>query len=398
MKYDFESLTDRHGTNCIKWDLAASNDIIPMWIADMDFQVAPFIIDAIQRRLDHHVYGYVHVPDKYYDAVCSWFDRRYGWKIEKEFIKYTIGVVPAISVAIHALAKPGEGVIVQTPAYNCFFSCVKNQETKLLDSPLKCTEKDGKLYYEMDYEDLEKKASDPCAKVFLLCNPHNPSGRCWTKEEMRKAAEICRRHGVTVVSDEIHCEIVMPGHEFVPFATVSDEFAKDAIIFNSPSKNFNIAGLQIANIISGNAELAAKVDKVVNTFEVCDVNPFGVEALMAAYGVPGDVNYPVGPGEEWLRQMNATVYENYKALCEALKPLTKFKVSNLEGTYLAWVNCAETGLGGNEVQDYLLKNNKVWVNGGAIYGDDRFFRVNLACPPSLAKEGIRRIAEGLSRL
>ncbi|MCR5003965.1 MAG: pyridoxal phosphate-dependent aminotransferase [Bacteroidales bacterium] len=398
MKYDFESLTPRRGTNCVKWDLAPSDDIIPMWVADMDFKVAPFIVEALQRRLDHNIYGYVTVPGKYYDALCSWFDRRYGWKIDRSLVQYTIGVVPAISVAVHALAGPGEGVIFQTPAYNCFFSSVRNQGTALVESPLRYVEKDGRMTYEMDFEDLEKKASDPNNKVFLLCNPHNPAGRCWTREELRKVGEICHRHGVTVVSDEIHCEIVMPGHEFVPYATVSEELAKDAVILNSPSKSFNTAGLQLANIICGNKDLCGKIEKVINVFEVCDVNPFGVEALMAAYGVPGDGNYPVGPGEEWLRQMNAAVYENYKVLCEALAPLKKFKVCTLEGTYLAWVDCRATGLGGKQIQDILLNDNKVWVNGGAMYGDDNFFRVNLACPPSLAEEGIRRIAEGLSKL
>ena len=271
-RYNFDEVVDRRHTNSYKWDSAGREDIIPMWVADMDFRTAPAIIDALRRRVEHGIFGYTRVPDRYYDAVTSWFSRRHGWDFSSEMIIYTSGVVPAISAVIKGLTDPGDGVIVQTPVYNCFFSSIRNNGCEIVENPL--------IYenetYRMDFEDLERKASDPNVKLLLLCNPHNPAGRVWRKEELLRLNDICKRHGVMVISDEIHCELVFSGYHYTPFASINEDCQNNSVVCCSPSKAFNIAGLQIANIISNNPEIRAKIDRAININEVCDVNPFGV--------------------------------------------------------------------------------------------------------------------------
>lgn len=406
MEY-FDRIVDRRGSDSYKWDEgeSRSGDVIPMWVADMDFRTAPCIIEALHKRVEHGIFGYTSVPDSYYDAVTAWFARRHGWNISREWIQYTTGVVPAISATIKALAQPGDEVIVQTPVYNCFFSSIRNNGCSIVRSPLKQVRaEDGQASYAMDFEDLESRCASPRARILLLCNPHNPAGRVWSRGELARVGEICRRHGVVVVSDEIHCEIVMPGSRYVPFASVSEDNLRCSVTLCSPSKSFNTAGLQIANIITCNADWAAAINRAININEICDVNPFGVIALQAAYGVPGSERYPVGPGEEWLDGMNAAVWENYCMMRELFgRELPSLDLYRLEGTYLAWVDCRPiiaTGrvAGGEAVEEYLLQHHRVWVNAGDMYGDPSFIRVNLACPSSVAAEGLRRIVAGLREL
>lgn len=382
-KYDFDKLVERRGSGCYKWD-DVPEGVIPLWIADMDFQTAPFIIDALQKRVAHGVFGYTQVPDSYYDAVVNWFKNRHGWQnLQKEWILYTSGVVPALSVVIKAFTNPGDQVIVQTPVYNCFFSSIRNNGCEIVHNDL--------LYhdhtYTMDYEDLERKASNPKAKLLLLCNPLNPAGRVWTKEELQRLGEICIRHNVLVVSDEIHCEFVFPGHQFVPFASISEEMQHHSITCNAPSKAFNTAGLQIANIISDNPDYRQKIDRAININEVCDVNPFGVVALQAAY---------TKEGEEWLRQLKEYIYSNYIYLKNYFKQeIPQFPICKLEGTYLAWVDCSVLKQGSEEIVNYLTEHYKVKPNNGQMYGDNRFIRINLACPRQRLEEGLHRIVQGL---
>ena len=297
MKYDFEEIVSRRGTNSYKWDSADCNSVLPMWVADMDFRTAPPIIDALARRVSHGIFGYTRVPDTYYEAVVGWFGRKHGWKMEREWIIYTSGVVPAVSAIIKALTVPGDKVLVQTPVYNCFFSSIRNNGCTVVSSPLVAV----RDTYEMDFTDLERKAADPEVKVMLLCNPHNPTGRVWTRRELERVGEICIRHGVTVVSDEIHCELVYPGHVYTPFAAVSEDFRNHCITCVSPSKAFNIAGLQIADIVCADADVRTRIDRAINDNEVCDVNPFGVLATIAAYN----------EGEEWLMQLTEYLWQNY---------------------------------------------------------------------------------------
>ena len=270
MKYDFDEIIPRRHTNSYKWDSAADSDVLPLWVADMDFRTAPAITEALADRVGHGIFGYTRVPDEYYEAVCAWFKRRHGWAIEKEWMIYTSGVVPAVSAIIKALTVPGDQILVQTPVYNCFFSSIRNNGCETASNPL--------VYenhtYRIDFEDLERKASDERVKVMLLCNPHNPAGRVWTREELMQIGEISLRHNVTVVSDEIHCELTSPGHAYTPFASLPETVTGHAVTCISPSKAFNIAGLQIANIVAPDEEIRRRIDKAININEVCDVNPF----------------------------------------------------------------------------------------------------------------------------
>jgi len=389
MKYNFDELTERRHTNSVKWDECAQDDILPMWVADMDFRTAPAITEALKRRVEHGIFGYTLVPESYYEAVCSWFGRRHGWSIEREWIQYTSGVVPALSVIVKAMTEPGDQVIVQTPVYNCFFSSIRNNQCEVVESPLKRTECDSGseafFTYEMDFDDLERKAANPRAKLLILCNPHNPAGRVWTAEELKRAGDICRRHGVVVVSDEIHCELVAQGHKYVPFASIDDDCLNNSITCNSPSKAFNTAGLQIANIICPNKAWRERIDRAININEVCDVNPFGVIALQAAYN----------EGEDWLGQLNAYIDENYRTLCRTLhEQLPQLPIARLEGTYLVWVDISGLNVSSDALTERLLNEGRVMVNSGTMYGrldGEGYIRLNIACPRQRMAEGLERV-------
>lgn len=388
MKYDFDEIVNRRGTNSVKWDEAKEEGVIPMWVADMDFKAAPCILEALKKRVEHGVFGYTIVPDSYYESIISWFERRHQWHIERDWIIYTSGVVPAISAIIKALTEPGDKVLVQTPVYNCFFSSIRNNGCTIAENALV---RKGNSY-EIDFDDFERQAADEKTKVFLLCNPHNPAGRVWTPEELSRMNDICLRHSVKVIADEIHCELVMPGHVFTPFAAVSKACQDNCITTNSPTKSFNIAGLQIANIITNYAEDRQKIDRAININEVCDVNPFGVIALQAAYN----------EGEDWIDQLNVYLWENYQALKTFFKDnLPQLEVIDLEGTYLVWVNVRETGMTGNELTEKLLKEGKVFVNRGTMYGEttgEDYIRINIAMPRSLMLEGLKRMKSVIDKI
>lgn len=381
--YDFDTPVTRRGTGCYKWDETPEDGVIPMWVADMDFKTSPAIIDALHRRVEHGVFGYTLVPDSYYDAVISWFKRRHQWTIDRSWIQYTSGVVPALSVIVKAFTEPGYKVIVQTPVYNCFFSSIRNNGCEVVCSPL--ISHSSPLTYEMDFADLEEKASDERTKLLILCNPHNPAGRLWSREELARVYNICKEHGVIVVSDEIHNELTYRGNRYVPYGTV-DEGLENAIVCTSPSKSFNTAGLQIANIICSKAEWREKIDRAINQNEVCDVNPFGVVALQAAYN----------ESEEWLDQLCEYIYSNYEALSDFFaEHLPQLAVTPLEGTYLVWVNISATHISADELTERLLKEGRVQVNSGTMYDPacgQHFIRINIACPRSQMMEGLRRIA------
>lgn len=378
MKYDFDKTIDRRATNSYKWD-SAPEGVLPMWVADMDFRTAPAIIDALQKRVAHGIFGYTRAPDAYYDAVTSWFSRRHGWDIDREWIIYTSGVVPAVSAVIKALTVPGDKVIVQTPVYNCFFSSIRNNGCEIVSNPLRCTADT----YEMDFDALERCAADPRAKVMLLCNPHNPAGRVWTPDELTRLGNICLRNGVTVVADEIHCELVYQGFKYTPFASLSDAFLHRSVTCVSPSKAFNIAGLQIANIVAFDNDLRSRIDKAININEVCDVNPFGVAATIAAYN----------EGEEWLNQLVDYLYGNYVAMAEfCRRELPEFPITRLEGTYLVWMDCSSLGMPSDALEHALLEDARLWLNAGTMYGaeGEGYMRWNIACPRSVMLDGLNR--------
>lgn len=387
MEYDFSRPTDRRGTDSYKWDSAPEADIIPLWVADMDFETFPGITEALQRRVAHGIFGYTRVPEAYYEAVCRWFGKRHGWHINREDIIYTSGVVPAVSAVIKALTLPGDQVIVQGPVYNCFFSSIRNNGCEMVSNSLIYNKEE--LRYEIDFDDLERKLSHERARLMLLCNPHNPGGRVWTRDELTRVAELCRKYGVRVVSDEIHCELTLYDNEYVPFGSLPDELSRGSITCCSPSKAFNTAGLQIANIVCRDAEVRNRIDRAININEVCDVNPFGVIALQAAYS---------DEGYEWLTQLRKYISANYDLLLERFaRELPKCKVMRMEGTYLAWIDCSELHISSDEIEEMLMHENKVWVNAGSMYGAEgaAFIRINMACTSELLNEGITRIVNGL---
>lgn len=386
MKYDFDKINDRRGTCSYKWDGNSDPDMLPMWVADMDFQTAPVIIEALQSRVAQGIFGYTHVPYEYYEAVTGWFAKRHGWTFSRDWMLYLPGVVPALSAIIKALTEPGDKVLVQTPVYNCFFSSIRNNGCEIVSSPLR---RIGNTY-RIDFEDLDRKTSDPGVKLMILCNPHNPAGRVWTVEELKKTGEICIRNNVTVISDEIHCELVFPGHEYTPFASVSDEFLKHSVTCIAPTKAFNIAGLQIANIVAYDPEVRKRIDKAINVNEVCDVNPFGVIATIAAYN----------DGEDWLEQLLCYLKDNYdcfRKFCS--ENLPDFPVVNLEGTYLVWMDCSRLGIPSVRLEQELIKEAKLWLNEGTMYGAEGkgFMRWNIACPRSVMLEGLSRFKEFADR-
>lgn len=387
MEYDFSRPTDRRGTDSYKWDSAPEADIIPLWVADMDFETFPGITEALQRRVAHGIFGYTRVPEAYYEAVCRWFKKRHGWHINREDIIYTSGVVPAVSAVIKALTLPGDQVIVQGPVYNCFFSSIRNNGCEMVSNSLIYNKEE--LRYEIDFDDLERKLKHERARLMLLCNPHNPGGRVWTRDELTRVAELCHKYGVRVVSDEIHCELTLYDNEYVPFGSLPDELSRGSITCCSPSKAFNTAGLQIANIVCRDAEVRNRIDRAININEVCDVNPFGVIALQAAYS---------DEGYEWLTQLRKYISANYDLLLERFAcELPKCKVMRMEGTYLAWIDCSELHISSDEIEEMLMHENKVWVNAGSMYGAEgaAFIRINMACTSELLNEGITRIVNGL---
>lgn len=388
MNPDFDTIINRRHSGSYKWD-TADDDILPMWVADMDFRTAPAIIDALRRRVDHGIFGYTHVSDDYYQAVIQWFHRRHSWDIDRKWFIYTSGVVPAISAIIKAVTQPGDKVITQTPAYNCFFSSIRNNQCELAENPLLYDRLTGR--YTIDFDGLERLAAEQRATVMILCNPHNPSGRVWTREELLHIAEICHRNNVFVIADEIHCELTYPPFNYTPYGSLPPKYRANSAVCISPSKAFNIAGLQIANIIAPDDSIRQRIDRAININEVCDVNPFGVVATIAAYN----------ESESWLDSLCSYLHGNYTILCQRFsEELPQLTVTPIEGTYLAWVNISATGLSADEVAELLLNQQRLRINSGTMYGLDgnQFIRINLACRRSILNDAIDRITACLAPL
>ena len=349
----------------------------------MDFKAAPEILEALQKRLDHGVFGYQTVPEDYFEAVSRWFARRHGWKgIGRENIVPTTGVIAAYSAAIKAMTVPGDRVIVMTPCYNAFFPAIRNNKCAQLDSPLVYS---GGLW-SIDYEDLDRKAAE--ARVLLLCNPHNPVGRVWTREELLRVGEICLKHNVFVISDEIHCELTYPGHDYTPWATLPREMVLNSCSCISPTKAFNIAGIQIANVFAADPTVLAKLDRAINDNECCDVNVFGVAALKAAYN----------HGEAWLDQLREYLWDNARTVyCYLEDNLPEVVASPLEGTYLMWLDFRAFTDSSEKLANYLENVAGVKLSTGTIYGPvaEGWERLNIACPRKVLLEGLERLARGV---
>lgn len=386
--FDFDTIINRRGTGYYKWDTPEDPEAIPLWVADMDFKTAPAIISALEKRVGQGIFGYTYVGEDYYDAVVSWFRTEHSLEIERDWFVYTSGVVPAVSAIIKAMTRPGDRVISQTPAYNCFYSSIRNNDCVLASNPL-INDPDGT--FRIDFEGLERLAAHPDTTLLLLCNPHNPSGRCWTRKELERVGRICLDNGVFVISDEIHCELTFGDHHYTPFASLGDAFARNSATCVSASKAFNIAGLQIANILAPDPETRARIDRAININEVCDVNPFGVVATIAAYS----------EGKPWLEALKSYIYGNYRELSETIaRAVPQCRLAPLEATYLAWLDIRPTGLQAEAVTEALLRRKKVMLNPETMYGPEGegFIRINLACPRKLLRTATERLVELLHEM
>ncbi len=389
---------NRKNSDCYKWDSECAEGCLPLWIADMDFKAAKPIREAMQRRLDHGVFGYSIVPQANYDAVASWFSRRHGWNgINRDNLLYTTAVVPAISAIFAALqlrmaeyrrkaGKPMENeplrVLTFTPAYNCFFSCIENMGCELVPSPLVLVNN----RFEINWADVESKAKE--ADVFLLCNPHNPTGRVWSREELERLAAIMRREHLFVLSDEIHCEFAFPGHAYTPFASIVIDDT-DFCVCTSASKAFNIAGLLCANIFVPNKELFAQVNHALEVHEVNGLNPFGLVAQVAAYN----------ESEAWLDELNEQVYKNFCYLRDFLHAeLPILQIHETEGTYLAWVNISALHMSAEQFCHDLAQKAHVLFNPSEMYGAENYVRINLATSHEVLAEALNRLKEYINGL
>jgi cysteine-S-conjugate beta-lyase len=386
MKYNFDEIIPRRNTNCIKWDRGEA-DVLPMWVADMDFKAAQPIIDALKGKLDSGIFGYTLQPDKYYDAIIGWWERRHQFILRKDWIVFCPGVVPALSYIIRSFTNHGDRVLLQSPVYYPFYRVIANNGCEVVDNPLKLVNEK----YEIDFEDLEDKASDPKVKLMLLCSPHNPVGRVWTKEELVRVGQICEKHKVIVIADEIHCDLIYKGYKHIPFAKISEEFLMNSITCTAPSKTFNLAGLQTSNLIIANSTLRTKLKQTLEINEIGEPNAFSVDALIAAYN----------QGEEWLTQLIEYLEENLAYLKDYLENnLPKLKVINTEGTYLVWIDCRSMSLTSKELNKLFTKVAKVWFNDGSTFGinGEGFIRINIACPRELLKEGLQRVKRAITEI
>ncbi len=385
--FNFDQPIERRGTRSVKWD-EESNDVLPLWVADMDFAVAPCIQQALVQRAMHPCYGYTLVPDDYYEAIIRWFWSRHQWHIRREEILTTIGVIPAIAAILKAYVQQGDNVAILTPVYNCFYNLIRNAGCQALDVPLLSKAEASTLSFTIDWSALEAALALEKTTVLLLSNPHNPVGRIWSAGELEQLALLCKRHGVLLISDEIHNELTRPGIFYVPAAPVIASMEEGPLyaVCTSPSKSFNTAGLQNANIIIPNADLRRRVDRAINLNETCDVNPFGVEATIAAYN----------EGLPWLEQLCQYIWANYafaqRFLAEALPEL---KVADLQATYLMWVDYRSyTTLPSQQLSRRLIDEAKVWFAAGSSYGaaGEGFLRINLATRREILTEALTRFA------
>ena len=398
MRYDFDEVCDRKNTGCVKWDnvrtMFGSEEVIPMWVADMDFPVAQPIIEALQKRAGHRFYGYTQPDPSVIEAVVDRMQRKFDWKIEPEWIVFTPGVVPALHIAVRSLTHPGDEIILQEPVYYPFFPAIRSSGCQVVTNNLRLSND----RYEMDYADLESKFLPKTGmmpmpnriKALILCNPQNPVGRHWSKEEITRLGEIVIRNGSIVVSDEIHCEILYRGYKHTPFASISEEFAQNSIVCMAPSKTFSLAGLGTSTIIIPNKKLRAEY---VNTRAgiLPGPNLFGYTALEAAYRY----------GDEWLEQVLDYLQGNLEFLTDYFgKKIPRIKVIQPQGTYLVWLDCRKLGLDDLSLRSFMREKAKVGLDDGFLFGNSGkgFQRMNIACPRSILSEALQRIESAVALL
>ncbi|WP_195600532.1 MalY/PatB family protein [Longibaculum muris] len=382
MSYDFSKLTNRFDSYSMKWDVAPQ--VLPMWVADMDFETAPEIVEALHNRVNHKIFGYNIVPDEFFESIQHWWKKRHHFLIEKEWMMFCTGVVPAISSIVRKLTTVGENILIQAPVYNIFYNSILNNGRHVLSSDLIY---DGHEYT-IDFEDLEKKLALPQTTMMILCNPHNPIGKIWSQETLKRIGDLCARHHVLVVSDEIHCDIIAPGREYIPFASVSKTNLNNSITCIAPTKAFNLAGLQSACIVVENEVIRQKVNRGINTDEVAEPNSFAITAAMSAF------NY----GEKWLDELNIYIQNNKQIACQYIEEnLPMLHVVYSEATYLLWIDCSKVTDDSVELVEAIKKKTGLYLSDGYEYGENgkAFVRMNVACPQMRLMDGLKRLREGV---
>lgn len=389
MKYDFDTIVDRRGTNCLKYDFAAERgmpkDVLPLWVADMDFPTVPAVSRRLEEAARHGIFGYSDGKEEYFQAVSGWYQKRFGWETKREWLAVTPGVVFAIAAAVRAFTEKGDAVLIQQPVYHPFGQVIRQNDRKLVNSPLKLNDS----RYEMDFEDFEKKIVENQVKLFILCSPHNPVGRVWEEWELKRAGEICLRHGVLVVSDEIHCDFVYPGHVHRVFASLSPQLADITVTCTAPSKTFNLAGLQASNIFIPNPDLRARFKKELAAVAYGELNLMGLLACQTAYE----------EGEEWLDQLLEYLKDSVDFVGNFLKEkLPGIRLIEPEGTYLLWFDLRGLGLSEEEEKDLIVNRAKLWLNDGKMFGSEGrgFWRVNIGCPRLVLGQAMERLERAVS--
>ncbi|MCI8493134.1 MULTISPECIES: MalY/PatB family protein [Anaerotruncus] len=384
MTYDFDTIIDRRDSRSLKWEV--EENALPMWVADMDFAAAPEIRAALQKRLDHGIFGYSIIPEDWYDAYTGWWRSRHSFAMERDWLIFCTGVVPAISSMVRKLTTPAEKVVIQTPVYSIFFNSILNNGRQVLESPLRY-QNGG---YEMDFDDLEEKLSDPQASLMILCNPHNPVGKIWDSDTLSRVGELCRKHHVTVISDEIHCDITEPGCNYIPFASVSAPCRENSVTCIAPTKAFNLAGLQTAAVVVPDPVLRHKVWRGLNTDEVAEPNAFAVEATIAAFT----------QGAGWLDALREYIVGNRRLAADFLREkLPLIHLVPAQATYLLWLDCGKYTADSGKLAGFLRERTGLYLSEGAQYGKSgqQFLRMNIACPRSVLNDGLQRLEKGLSQ-
>lgn len=389
MKYDFDTVIDRNHTNCLKYDFKTERgmeeDVLPLWVADMDFQTLPEIRSRLQEVVSHGIFGYSDGKEDYFAAVQGWYARHFGWEIKKEWLIKTPGVVYAIAAAVAAYTNEGDAVLIQQPVYYPFGQMIRENKRKLVNNPLQ--QRDG--HYEIDFEDFEQKIVEHHVKLFLLCSPHNPVGRVFEEWELKKLGDICIRHHVIVLSDEIHSDFTYPGHTHHVFASLGEVYADQCVICTAPSKTFNLAGLQISNILIPNEKLRHAFESAVTRTGYSQAGIMGLVATQAAYE----------HGDEWVAELKAYLYENLNFVREYLKEnLPQIRLIEPEGTYLLWLDFGGLGLTEKELEELVVKKAKLWLDRGAVFGAEGrgFERINIACPRSTLKQALDQLKNAIS--
>ena len=378
----FDTLVDRRGTHSLKWDVKENE--LPMWVADMDFKTAPVIIDAIKKRVEHGVFGYSIIPDEWNDAYIRWWEERHGFRIEKDWLIFSTGVVPILSSVVRKLTTPAENVLIMTPVYNIFFNSIVNNGRNVLECPLSYN--DGE--YSIDFDALEDAMAQPQTTMMIFCNPHNPVGKIWDRDTIARVGELAKKHHVIVVSDEIHCDITDPGKGYIPFASVSDTCREISVTCVAPTKAFNMAGLQTAAAIVPDEFLRHKVNRGLNTDEVAEPNAFAIWAAIAAFN----------EGGEWLDALREYIYENKLIVGTYVKDqLPQVKLVKSEATYLLWLYCTGICSNSEELADFIREKTGLYLSDGVQYGrtGEHFLRLNVACQKSRLMDGLLRLKRGI---